>query len=54
MASEHSPRNQSAANPTQATLNRLLQPFRLRLSLSRIRAPEGPVLSSIRAPGRDT
>jgi DNA-binding phage protein len=28
-------------NPTQATLNRLLRPFRLRLSLAGIDGPEG-------------
>ena len=29
-------------NPTQATLNRLLKPFQLRLSLARIEGHEGP------------
>ena len=29
-------------NPTQATLNRLLKPFQLRLSLARLEGPEGP------------
>ena len=29
-------------NPTQATLNRLLRPFNLRLSLARLEGPEGP------------
>ena len=28
-------------NPTQATLNRLLKPFQLRLSLARLEGPEG-------------
>ena len=28
-------------NPTQATLNRLLKPLRLRLSLARLDRPEG-------------
>ena len=28
-------------NPTQATLNRLLKPFKLRLSLARLEGPEG-------------
>ena len=28
-------------NPTQETLNRLLRPFKLRLSLARIEAPKG-------------
>ena len=29
-------------NPTQATLNRLLRPFQLRLSLARLKGLEGP------------
>ena len=29
-------------NPTQATLNRLLKPFQLRLSLARLEGPEDP------------
>jgi DNA-binding phage protein len=29
-------------NPTQATLDRLLRPFRLRLSLAHIDEPQGP------------
>ena len=29
-------------NPTQATLNRLLKPFQLRLSLAPLEGPKGP------------
>ena len=44
----------SRHNPTQATLNRLLKPFQLRLSLARLEGPEGThsEKTSSTAPGR--
>ena len=37
-------------NPTQATLNRLLKPFQLRLSLARLEGPEGSHFEGPSAP----
>ena len=37
-------------NPTQATLNRLLKPFQLRLGLARLEGPEGPHFEGPSAP----